>query len=141
MQIESRPLNWSQASTPAGRLSSAPPLPKPSLLKQFSSDQIQVSQVQGQALPQLEFPFALDVERDATGLIRVGGFPPGCPPDIQTVIASVFPGAQDVQILAETHDRPFDTYTFSVDGALYKSSFLSGGFAPSKKLSIEPFKH
>ena len=141
MQIESRPLNWSQASGPGGRLSSAPPLPKPSLLKQFSSDQIQVSQVQGQALPQLEFPLTLDVERDVAGLIRVGGFPPGYPPDIQTVIARVFPGAQDVQILAETHDRPFDTYTFSVDGALYKSSFLSGGFAPSKKLSIEPVKH
>lgn len=141
MQIESRPMSWSQALPPAGRLSPAPSLPKPSLLKQFSAEQLQAPPAFGQALPQLEFALALDVERDAAGLIRVGGFPPGCPPDIQTVIASAFPGAQDVQILAETHERPFDTYTFSVDGALYKSSFLSGGFAPSKKLSIEPLKH
>ena len=139
MQIESRPLNWLQATSPAGRLSSA--LPKPSLLKQFSADHLQVSQLAGQALPQLELPLSLEIEIESDGLIRVGGFPPGCPPAIQTVIAGAFPLAREVQILAETHDRPFDTYTFSVDGALYKSSFLSGGFAPSKKLSIEPLKH
>lgn len=136
MQIESRPRNWSQASLPVGRLSSAPP--PPSLLKQFSADHLQVSPVSGQALPQLEFPVALEIEREPEGLIRVGGFPPGFPPDIERVIAHAFPEARDVRILAETHERPFDTYTFSVDGSLYKSSFLSGGFAPSKKLSIEP---
>lgn len=141
MQIESRPLNWSQASPPVGRLSSAPPLPLPSLLKQFSPDQFQGFSPSGQALSQLAFSPELEIERDADGLIRVGGFPAGCPPTIQTVIASAFPQASDVQILAETHERPFDTYTFSVDGALYKSSFLSGGFAPSKKLSIEALKH
>ncbi|MGE3726156.1 MAG: hypothetical protein AB7I41_11440 [Candidatus Sericytochromatia bacterium] len=141
MQIESRPVNWSQALPPVGRLSPAPTLPKPSLLKQFSAEQFQAPVAIGQALPQLEFALSLEIEHDAEGLIRVGGFPAGHPPAIQTVIAGAFPDAREVHILAETHERPFDTYTFSVDGALYKSSFLSGGFAPSKKLSIELLKH
>jgi hypothetical protein len=142
MQIESRPNRPYNAA--AGRLSSAPPpsLPKPSLLKHFSeSDTLQISLARGQSHTQVELTPALEIERNDDGLIAVGGFPPGQPPPIKTVISQVFPQAQDVQILAETHERPFDTYTFSVDNALYKSSFLSGGFAPSKKLSIEALIH
>ncbi|PIQ28716.1 hypothetical protein COW36_11885 [bacterium (Candidatus Blackallbacteria) CG17_big_fil_post_rev_8_21_14_2_50_48_46] len=139
VQIQSRPLSLS-AGLPDGRRSAppTPPLPKPSQLKFFATgDTLQKTVNAGQSLAQIELLPALEISTDAQGCIRVGGFPPGQPPAIETVIDQVFPQAQNIKILAETHERPFDTYTFSVDGQDYKSSFLSRGFTPSKALSIE----
>ncbi len=91
----------------------------------------------GKLFPKSE-PISFDIKKSANGGFGLSGFPAGSPPPLKAVLAEIFPDAKDIQILGESHDRPFDIYQFQVDGQNYEYKFLFGGIIASSQASIQP---
>lgn len=65
---------------------------------------------------------------------------PGSHPPVEEAMLQAFPNAQNITLVSENHQHPFNTYTFDVDGKSYQAQFLFGGIVASKGLSISEVK-